>query len=116
MKFFVLPPVDSSAISIPIAVESPQTPAVAGEPYTLECRVGMSNLNNSDIRWIGPNNIIISSTSSRVVVGDVSTDANGNSVRTLTFNPLSTSDSAVYRCEHTSANVAASETLTVGGT
>ena len=102
-------------MNIPITIEGPQAVPVAGEPYTLICRVGTPNLTNSDIRWIGPNNMVISSTSGRIIVGDVFTDANGNSVRTLSFSPLSTSDSSAYRCEDLSANTAATRTLTVGG-
>ena len=54
----------------------------------------------------------VTATTGRVTVGDVF-QRDGNSVRTLTFNPLSTEDSGAYRCE-TASNTATS-TLTTRG-
>ena len=93
-------------------IGEPSTP-VAGQPYTIDCIVNTPGLTNNDIQWVGPDNIIISATSSRVSVGDVVQDGNGRSVRTLTFNPLSTDDSGPYTC--TSPNGPGVQTLTVDG-
>ena len=93
-------------------IGEPSTP-VAGQPYIIDCIVNTPGLTNNDIQWVGPDNIIISATSSRVSVEDVVQDGNGRSVRTLTFNPLSTDDSGPYTC--TSPNGPGVQTLTVDG-
>lgn len=81
---------------------------MAGQPYTIDCIVGASGLTNEDISWLG-----IDATTGRVSVADVVQDGNGNSVRSLRFNPLSTEDSGTYICE--SQNGSSVQTLTVNG-
>lgn len=87
---------------------------MAGQQYFIDCIVNTPGLTNDDIRWVGPDNTVISSTSGRVSVGDVAPDASGSSsVRRLTFNPLSTEDSGPYTC--TSPQGPSLQTITVNG-
>lgn len=102
----------STVQNAPVSVDESTPNPTAGEPYTLDCVVGTPNLRNSDITWVGPDGMPITATSGRVSVGDVF-QRDGNSVRTLTFNPLSTEDSGAYRCQ-TTTNTATS-TLTSQG-
>ena len=88
---------------------------VAGEPYTLDCIVNATNLSNADVWWVGPDNSIITSASGRVSVDDFVTNADGNSVRTLSFTALSTDDSGTYKCEFLNKSFVASKTLVIDG-
>ena len=100
-------------IPVPVFPTGDGSTPVAGQPYTLDCIVNTPDLTNSDITWRDPDNNDITDTSGRVTVGDVVQDGNGNSVRTLFFDPLSTDDSGAYLCNTPSGD--GIQTLTVDG-
>ena len=71
---------------------------MAGQSYFIDCIVNTPGLTNDDILWASFDDPMITATSGRVSVGDVTQDSSGRSVRRLSFNPLSTEDSGPYTC------------------
>ena len=61
-------------IPIPLSLIRDDHDPVAEEPFFIDCRVNIAGLINTDILWIGPDDLQISSTSGHVSVGDVVPD------------------------------------------
>ena len=95
---------------VPVSIDE-DTPPVAGEPYTLTCRVN-SAVGTPSIGWIGPNSQPIVSgpgitVEDTVTVGTVTTS-------TLMFSAISPFDNGRYMCHDIFGNTAA-RTVTVNG-
>jgi len=77
---------------------------IAGEPFTLFCRVVLSEVlvNQPEIVWLSPQGNIVT-TSGQVTVGIQELTGNPSRLNTYTiqFNPLMTSNAGNYQCQAT---------------
>ena len=101
------------SIDAPVSPIPAQGVPMAGQTYFIDCIVKTPGLTNDNISWAGPDSFLITATSGRVSVGDVTQDSSGRSVRRLSFNPLSTEDSGPYTC--ISPQGPSLQTITVNG-
>ena len=95
---------------VPVSIDEDTTP-VAGEPYTLTCRVNGTG-GTLSIEWIGPNSQPIVS-GPGITVGDTVT-VGTVTTSTLMFSAVSLFDNGRYMCRDLIGNTAA-RTVTVNG-
>ena len=100
-------PVSPSAVSLSTSVEGSN---IAGENYTIYCVVRVPNVLSElpDITWTNPNGLEIQDQVNNTVIGSQITITS-----MVTFTPLLTSQSGVYRCQVSLQSPSLSQSLNI---